>query len=76
MWNGYLPAVEVFWKKQNVPILNIHTSGHASIVELQRLVATLKPKTIIPNHTLYPDRFEDLFGVCVRCLNDGESINI
>lgn len=76
MWSGYLPAVEVFWKKQNVPILNIHTSGHASIVELQRLVATLKPKTIIPNHTLYPDRFEKLFGACVRCLNDGESLNI
>jgi len=76
MWSGYLPAIEVFWKNQNVPILNIHTSGHASIAELKRLVEALKPKTIIPNHTFYPDRFEEFFGACVRCLNDGENINI
>lgn len=76
MWSGYLSGVEDFWKKQNVPILCIHTSGHASIAELKKLVETLKPKTIIPNHTFYPDRFIELFGSCVRCLKDGETVDI
>jgi ribonuclease J len=55
MWEGYLLEVEPFWEKYNVPIIEVHSSGHANIEELQMLVKAVKPKYIIPNHTFYPE---------------------
>jgi len=76
MWEGYLPEVKLFWENQNVPIVSVHTSGHAYIEELQKFVSSIKPTCTIPNHTFYPEKFSDLFDYPVKLLKDRESIDL
>jgi len=56
-------------------LTHIHTSGHAFVRTLKKVVKVLKPKTIIPIHTLYPNLYETLFPN-VRLVSDGEEIRI
>jgi ribonuclease J len=72
MWDGYLQNEKPFWDQNNVPIIEIHASGHAYIKDLQEFVKALNPKYIIPNHTFYPEKFEQYFGSNVRIVKDGE----
>ncbi len=76
LWSGYLKAgrTKSFVDKlQSMGIEKhiIHTSGHAPVATLQRLVDTLQPKKLFPIHTLYPKQYEQ-FGVSVQELNDGD----
>ncbi len=65
IWNGYWeePNTERFrqWvEKHCETIPDIHSSGHADIASLQRIVGHVKPKHLIPIHTNAPDLFEKL----------------
>lgn len=33
MWDGYLPEVKPFWDKHDIPVVKVHSSGHAYIEE-------------------------------------------
>ena len=53
MWSGYLKEERcrrvMQWLKDNdVPWQSIHTSGHASVADLQRFAAALAPKKLVP----------------------------
>jgi len=74
MYHGYLPKLKPFWDKHNSPIIQIHTSGHAYIEELQKFVNAIKPKLIIPNHTFYPKEYNKYFGDNIKILKDKETI--
>ena len=63
MWEGYLDDVKPFWEKHEVPIIKVHSSGHAYIEELKSFVKAVKPKYIIPNHTFYPEKYRELLGI-------------
>ena len=76
MWDGYLPDVKQFWEKHNVPIIKIHSSGHAYIEELKEFVKAINPKYIIPNHTFYPEKYFELFGSKTKIINDKETVDI
>jgi mRNA degradation ribonuclease J1/J2 len=54
---------------------NIHTSGHATVDDLKRLVEAISPKAVIPIHTQHPDRYAEHFPN-VRQLSDGQGIEI
>ncbi len=66
LWDGYLRDASgarmlqalaehgVGWSK-------IHTSGHASVPDLQRLVEAVKPARVVPMHSEATDRFAELF---------------
>lgn len=76
-WDGYLtsPASKEFLAKlaaREVPLEVIHTSGHASITDLQRLATAVAPEALIPVHTFGGDRFAELFGAHVNRRLDGE----
>ena len=74
MWTGYLESGDVidrFRAACNPKWHVIHTSGHATSQDLQRLVAGLNPKHLIPIHTFHPDEYGQ-FGIPVKRLNDGE----
>jgi ribonuclease J len=76
-WEGYLtsPANEEFRGKlaaRGVTLDTIHTSGHASIMDLKRLADALAPDTLVPVHTFEGDRYPALFGANVRRRQDGE----
>jgi ribonuclease J len=76
-WDGYLnegsgAQLEADCKARGIPFEVIHTSGHASIGDLKRLVGAVAPKALVPIHTFGAERFPDLFdNVVLR--QDGES---
>jgi len=37
----------------------LHTSGHASVVDIRRVIEGLDPQKLIPIHTMHPDAFHD-----------------
>jgi ribonuclease J len=55
-----------------VPLEIVHTSGHASIVDLKRLAHAMAPEALVPVHTFGGDRFAELFGTNVSRRMDGE----
>jgi ribonuclease J len=80
LWEGYqeekktkrfLDGVQ----KLGVTIHYLHTSGHATLPALQRLVDMLQPKALVPIHTEHPDGF-DRFGVPLERVEDGVAIEI
>ena len=65
-WAGYLaqPYGAAAWaalKEQGVGREVIHTSGHASIADLQRLAEAVAPKQLVPVHSFQPDKFGEFF---------------
>ncbi len=76
MWDGYLPEAEPFWDKYKVPIVKLHTSGHACIEDLQKFVKAINPTYIIPNHTFFPEKYLELFGAKTRIIKDKETVEI
>jgi ribonuclease J len=76
-WEGYLtsPANEEFRGKlaaRGVALESIHTSGHASIMDLKRMAEALAPDVLVPVHTFEGDRYPELFGAHVCRRLDGE----
>ena len=71
MWSGYLKEERcrrvMQWLKDNdIPWQSIHTSGHASLPDLQRFAAALAPKKLVPIHTFEGDRYAELFNNVTR----------
>ena len=77
MWHGYLERSDLgqYLDKNEIPVKEIHSSGHAYINQLQSLAGALKPRWIIPIHTFYPEKFLDMFSNAIQ-VQDGETINL
>jgi ribonuclease J len=76
MWDGYLDeprgqALAAFLATHDIPLVQHHTSGHASVEDLKRLVAAVRPGRIVPIHTFGGDRFDAIFEDVER-RGDGE----
>ena len=76
MWEGYLeePSAQrvLTWLEQNnIPRQTIHTSGHASLPDLQRFAGALAPAKLVPIHSFETDRFAEFFDNVVQH-EDGE----
>jgi ribonuclease J len=54
--------------------MHVHTSGHAGVTQLKKFASALNPTTIIPVHTLSPDKFPEYFGSKVMMFSDGKLI--
>jgi ribonuclease J len=76
MWEGYLQEVKPFWDKYNIPIIQVHSSGHSYVEELQQFVKTIKPKYIIPNHTFYPEKYNEYFDNNIKLAKDKEPVEL
>ncbi len=84
MWSGYLdkthPAFDEYKSnfisnalKCGCKMLQLHTSGHASIKEIKKVCEITEAKTIIPIHTEQPEILMRLdINGNVKILNDGE----
>ena len=55
---------------QGIPLVHVHTSGHASVPDLRRLVDAVDPKRVVPIHSEAAARFGVLFPR-VECHDDG-----
>lgn len=67
LWSGYLKEASgvrllKFLGEHGVPLVQQHTSGHASIRDLQRLATALKPDKVVPIHSFAGGSFGDHFG--------------
>jgi ribonuclease J len=66
LWPGYLQEpsgkrLQDALQAADVPFVIDHTSGHAPIADLQRLVTALQPSRLVPIHTEAGHRYEDYF---------------
>lgn len=81
MWEGYKKIdynknFLQFLKERGVSdFIDIHTSGHADIETLRRFAKALNPKTIIPIHTLNPEKY-NLISEKITMLKDNEEFEI
>lgn len=75
LWNGYREKENAFFEhlqKYSILEKEIHTSGHADMRSLQRIVGHVKPKCLIPIHTEAPQRFAEVFqNTEILLLDDG-----
>jgi len=76
MWPGYLEqpsgiALRTQLDKLGIRLTIAHASGHATVADLQRLVAAISPERVVPIHTAIPERFKELFA-CAELHSDGE----
>jgi ribonuclease J len=76
LWPGYLRdssgarfAESV--AQRGVPFVIHHTSGHAPVLDLQRLVEAMNPDRVVPIHTEGPDHYASHFS-SVETHLDGE----
>jgi ribonuclease J len=84
-WLGYLSnpesnhyGADAMGSYQNDPRVNFvyaHTSGHATVKDLQRFVAALKPKVLVPVHTEDKNGFHNIYSY-VQVQNDGMRFDI
>ncbi len=65
MWPGYLDRsdtnIREWCLRHGVTFEIHHTSGHATLDDLQRMVAALTPRRVVPIHSIATDRFSEFF---------------
>src|SRR5262249_39096782 len=66
LWPGYLgqPSSELlheFLQRHGIELKIHHSSGHANLPDLRRLVTSLAPARVVPIHSFGGDRFHELF---------------
>jgi ribonuclease J len=77
MWRGYLNRSQSMvrlknhFEKAGAQFEIIHTSGHAKLSDIKRLVEALNPEMLIPIHSFHTDKFQDYFSN-VRLVKDQE----
>ncbi|MEZ5941155.1 MAG: MBL fold metallo-hydrolase [Planctomycetaceae bacterium] len=79
-WHGYLDQPDWLRTKEKLANANgflhdVHTSGHILSADINRLVESIAPKTVIPIHTFEPEQFQQRFSN-VRVLTDGEAFDV
>jgi ribonuclease J len=76
LWPGYLDTprgreTQAFLEARGVGLTLAHVSGHARVVDLQRLAGALAARRVVPIHTAEPQLFASLFDNVHRYA-DGE----
>jgi ribonuclease J len=65
MWEGYRDSAyqqkfENYLIQSGFESKVIHTSGHASVSDIEKVITGLEPKKIIPIHTMMPSAFKGI----------------
>ncbi|MEN6347947.1 MAG: MBL fold metallo-hydrolase [Syntrophomonas sp.] len=60
---------------QGIDFHYVHTSGHATVNDLQKFAAALKPKMLVPIHTEYGGKFNKFFDN-VLVVDDDQALEI
>jgi ribonuclease J len=78
MWEGYKSKPDTkkfidYLTDQKCSSYSIHTSGHADASTLKKMVAVIKPKTIVPIHTFSGRKYSKIFETPIIELKDGKT---
>ena len=85
MWDGYLQPDhadrDLLRYIGSRKIVHLHTSGHAYVETIAKLIETVNPKVIIPMHTERAEEFSSIPEFArwknqVKVLKDGEPLNL
>lgn len=82
MWEGYKKDQRTkefidYLLERGMTEKQLHTSGHADLETLHRMVEILKPKNIVPIHTFDGDEYKNIFkDTNILQINDGELVKI
>ena len=76
MWKGYLEQDDIKKFLDGYRRVDMHTSGHADIDTIKKVIDTLNPSQIIPIHTETPEAFLKIAKDKVVLAEDGEVISI
>ncbi|MCK9554397.1 MBL fold metallo-hydrolase [bacterium] len=76
MWEGCLTdEFKQYCAQKELTIEQVHTSGHATLEDLQTFANALNPHTLIPIHTFKAQKYPHLFEN-VKILKDGEVLDL
>jgi ribonuclease J len=80
MWQGYRDSTyqqdfEKSLKRKGFTLVALHTSGHATPSDIDKLIAGLNPKKIIPIHTMMPEALT-LISDTVELKEDGKEFEV
>jgi len=80
LWRGYRDeayqqAFEISLGQSGFPLEALHTSGHATVTDIRRVIKELDPRKLIPIHTMYPDVFRD-FSDTMERKHDGVAFEV
>lgn len=80
LWSGYRDSkyqqnFEKYLDDAGFMLEMLHTSGHAAIVDIRRVITGLNPHKIIPIHTMHPDAFLE-FSDKTELKNDGVAFEV
>ncbi|MBW1769341.1 MAG: hypothetical protein JRJ65_20135 [Deltaproteobacteria bacterium] len=67
--------LKAYLEEKHVRIEYLHTSGHAKLSDMKRLVEGLDPEMVIPIHSFHPKKYTDYFPN-VRLVEDGEVVEV
>lgn len=76
LWEGYWEddkhkTIKDFIDKYKINRTVIHSSGHACLDDLKRLVDAMKPQAVVPIHSFHPEKYHELFSN-TKLHQDGE----
>ena len=81
LWRGYFDRSETLRKLRSyladkgVRYEYLHTTGHAKLDDLKKLVEAMAPEVVIPIHSFHPDKYKNYFPN-VRLLHDGDFVEL
>lgn len=80
MWSGYKKQEKIkklleYLQINNMESIDLHTSGHASIASMKKIINMVKPKKLIPIHTENPNLFAEKYEK-VHIAKDGQILLI
>lgn len=80
LWRGYRdsPYQQVFERSledAGFSLEALHTSGHATVADIRRVINGLDPQKLVPIHTMHPDMFRDFSGKA-ECMQDGIAFEV
>jgi ribonuclease J len=70
-----LSNLKSYFEDKGVRYEYLHTSGHATLEDLKKLVDAMTPEMVIPIHSFHPEKFKDYFPN-VRLVDDGEIVRL
>jgi ribonuclease J len=73
--SGYQKKFEGYLEQAGFAMRFLHTSGHASIADIEKLIVKLQPKKVVPVHTMAPNAFASITDKVIF-VEDGKMFNV